>query len=156
MIVLAVGWTVLHRPHLREVTGHGRTIGVLAGALVGANALYVLGLALSATAIARHAIAGGELSFWRRIRRFGDLRRWTDDLIARAVDDRWFRVGFAVNWVGALLAALVPPVAVITLLPVRNWSLLAVAALDVAGTMVLRMPVRARIRRLEATRRSAA
>ncbi len=148
-------WSVVHRPDVEALGASGHLVAALVGAVLVADVVYLAALAVSVHALLRLSVAVPGASRWARIRRLASMKHWTDDVLGAAVDDRRFGAAFAVNWVAASVAALVPAVAVILLLPVRSWGLLGLSALDLAGTMALRTTIRGQLRRL-ALRRAPA
>ena len=148
VVIVALGWALAHRPGLGEVREHPGRAGLFVAAIVAANMLWLLGLGLAVSAIGRHMRRPETESPWRTLRRRASLRNWTDEMLLSVDGDPRFRAGFAINWVGAVIAAVVPALAVLTLLPRSAWSIVAISFLDLASTIALRWALRARMRRL--------
>lgn len=136
--------TAALRPRLPDdLTG----LGWFLVALAVVNVVYFIGVALCAAALARHASSTRHLGPLGQLRQYGSMRRWSDETLSRTAGDRWFWIGFTINWAAATVAALVPAVAVVVLLPPSGWGLLAISALDLTATMVLRVGISRRLRR---------
>ena len=141
--VIAILWTGFHLSGLTQITHHLNELPWLLASLVTFEICFNLGLVMMAMGIGRKvSIADG-----KSLRSFSSaisgLRRSIRDLLTVDTTSRLYRRGLQVNWLGAVMTTgVIPLVAIVILLPARNWAgLMVLPILDLIATCVIRIPL---------------
>jgi len=132
IVILIADHRAVHHA-LEQLIHHGLLLVVLAAVL---EACFDIGLVVLALAVG--------ISIRSLIRERGWWpTKWMSQLLPRCRDNRWARIGLALNWFGAAtLTGLLPLVALPFLLPFASAApLMLVCVIDLIGTFALRLPV---------------
>jgi hypothetical protein len=144
----ALLWTAFNWSGVKQVMRELHRLPPLAFLAVLCELAFDVGLALLAIGAGEKLVggAGGELT-GGLLRRLWRARRSLRELLCTYSTNRCFRIGLALNWFGAAtVTGVIPMIAIVALLPIRDWGLLVLPAVDLVATFTLRLPLLPRSR----------
>ncbi len=146
MVFLALAWTVYNWSGVKQIKHELHRIPVLVGLTIFCEVCFDLGLLLLAVSAGRKVL-GVDASSGTWLGRLREARKRVKELVNQDSTTQMYRWGLALNWFGAAtVTGIIPIIAVVVLLPLRDWSLLALPVIDLCSTFALRAPLLPRLR----------
>lgn len=139
--VLALAWTILNWSGLKQIKDEMDKVPIFVGLLIACEICFDIGLLLLAASAGQKIFGGSGKSPVGWFQSFRGMRKKLRELLYQDSTTNLYRWGLYMNWFGAAtVTGVIPIIAVVTLLPARNWGLLVLPMLDLGATFMLRIP----------------
>ncbi|MGK3945217.1 hypothetical protein ABK046_43530 [Streptomyces caeruleatus] len=135
-----IAWLISHWGGVAELWAAASNWVALAAIFVAFEVMFIAGLLVVVAAAARRLVPGPLERSRAWMTALGAFRRDFRATIDAIRDDRMFKVGLYLNWIGAAMVAGVLPLLLIPLLlPATSWPLMVTPAIDLLLTFASRM-----------------
>lgn len=143
LVALSLLWTVINWSGIAAIKDRVHEVPAFVIAAAASEILFNVGLLMMAAAAGTTVLRGDDdAGCWARVRQ---ARTRLRTLLATETTRPLYKVGLNLNWFGAAMTTgIVPAIAIIWLLPFRNWPLLVIPSLDLVATFAIRMQLRPR------------
>ena len=142
VVIASLVWTVVAWRSIPNPAEKLATLPFFAAALAIGEICFVGGAVRVATSVGAW-VKSNDDRWWVQLRR---VRKDFRSLVGASTATRRFRVGFVLNWCGAVISGLLGLVAVVVFLPPTGWGLVLVPVLDLVATFAWRSAVVVRLR----------
>lgn len=145
IVLTSVVWTAVRWDSLAEVKEKVGQVAIFGGLMLINEVFFTSGLIMIAGSLGRHIFAGAGANPINWVRALWGIRAKTTELLHSIADSRMFRVGFTLNWIGAVGTGLIPTVGIVVLLPYTAWGIAVLPLIDVVASIGIRAPIQAKI-----------
>lgn len=149
VVLASMGWTAYNWSGLDRVRHRLGDAAIIAVLLILCEVSFVIGAALVAVGLGREAFRGTGHNPLRWIAALLQVRSQFKVLAACVSNNKLFRFGFYLNWMGAFGTGLVLLIGIIIVLPVTAWGIAILPLLDIVATFGWRLPIETKMRTLE-------
>lgn len=146
IVLASVAWTIIRWDSLSEVKGKVGQVAVFGVLMLINEVIFISGLLLITASLGRHVFAGTGWNPVRWVKALLGVRVKATELLHSIADSRMFRVGFMLNWIGAVGTGLIPTVGIFVVLPYTTWGIAVLPMLDVVASIGIRAPIEAKIK----------
>jgi hypothetical protein len=144
IVFASLVWTIYNWSGLTEIKHKlGGAIVVVAALLVSETCFLVGTVIMFVSAGSR--LFGGDGIFVNVF----EARRNTKFFATQVTTSTPFRIGFNLNWIGAVLTGLTLLLGILFLLPTTSWGLVILPVLDIVASFGWRIPIDRQIRALK-------
>lgn len=145
VVIASIAWTVYNWSGVVEIKNHLESLAVFALLFAFSEACFVIGALMVAIGGGKVVFAGTgknplkwALAVWR-------VRTAYRKLAEVAPSSRLVRIGFHLNWLGAVLTGVFLAAGIILVLPMTSWGLLVLPLLDILASFGWRYPIEKRL-----------
>lgn len=148
IVTASLGWTIYNWDGLSRIRDELGTVVVFAVLLVLTEICFIVGGVLLAAGLGASGLGRTDRNVMAWVRSLRQLRREYHGSAERISTSTSFRVGFDLNWFGAVGSGVVAFVGIVVVLPPTAWGLLVLPALDVAASFGWRIPISRKLKQL--------
>lgn len=144
----SVAWTIYNWSGLTQIKEELDKVAIFAIMLVLTEICFVIGATMVAAGLGKSIFAGTGYNPLAWLKAIGRLRGEYHSFAERINTSTSFRIGFNLNWFGAVGTGVVALVGILVVLPATAWGLLVLPVLDIAASFGWRAPISRKLKHL--------
>lgn len=148
IVLASVAWTIYNWSGLTQIKEELDKVAAFAILLLLTEICFVIGAIMVAAGLGKSIFRGTGYNPIAWLKAIGKLRGEYHSFAERINTSTSFRIGFNLNWIGAVGTGLVLAIGILVVLPATAWGLLILPALDIAASFGWRTPISRKLKHL--------